>query len=53
MDRSGDLTRKEIIKTKYVDHLEQFIEQESLRHVIHDMENRIGYAVDPRRFDDL
>lgn len=53
MDRSGDLTKKEIIKTKYVDHLEQFIEQESLRHVIHDMENRIGFAIDPRRFDDL
>ena len=48
-----DLTKKEIIKTKYVDHLEQFIEQESLRHVIHDMENRIGFAIDPRRFDDL
>jgi hypothetical protein len=38
---------------KYVDNLEQFIEQESLRLVLHELEERIGYAIDPHQFDYL
>mgnify|MGYP006100720457 CR=1 FL=1 len=53
MDKNGALSKTEVVKTKYVDNLEQFIEQESLRHVVHELEDRQGYALDPHRFDDL
>ena len=52
-NRDGVLSRKEVIKTKYVDQLEQFIEQESLRHVVHELEKRVGYSIDPHRFAHL
>jgi Ca2+-binding EF-hand superfamily protein len=53
MDKSGDVSREEVVKTKYVDNLEQFIEQESLRHIIHELEDRFGYSIDPHRYDYL
>ena len=40
--RSGGLTQEEIVKTKYVDNIEHFIEQEALRAVLHEMEDRAG-----------
>lgn len=53
MNRDGKVSRQEVVKTKYVDNLEQFIEQESLRLVLHELEERIGYAIDPHQFDYL
>ena len=53
MDKSEALSRKEVVKTKYVDNLEQFIEQESLRQVVHELEERKGYSLDKNRFDYL
>lgn len=49
-DRSQGLTKDEIVKTKYVDNIEHFIEQEALRAVLHEMEERDGYGLDYHRF---
>ena len=49
-DRSGGLTRDEVVKTKYVDNIEHFIEQEALRAVLHELEERKGFGLDFHRY---
>jgi Ca2+-binding EF-hand superfamily protein len=52
-DRSGGLTRDEVVKTKYVDNIEHFIEQEALRSVLHEMDERKGFGLDFHRYRHL
>ena len=52
-DRSGGLTQDEVVKTKYVDNIEHFIEQEALRSVLHEMDERKGFGLDFHRYRHL
>ena len=50
LNRDGVLDKDEVLKTRRVDEMEEFIEQEALRLAVHEMEERDGYAIDKHRY---
>ena len=52
LDRDHKLSKPEVVKTKVVDDIEFFLEQEALREVIHEMEERDGFAINPHQYRD-
>lgn len=53
LNKDGKLSKKEVVETRRVDDIEQYIEQECLRQVMHETEERGGFVIDHRRFDYL